>query len=382
MKRKLKVGKPKQKPSNVTDTSFQMKRISLPSQTKISNGSHGKSSGNGHGGIDLNDEVMKRVSLLRHHSDVTRKETVIYFESMISRIIHLPSMNNLMQSSIPLMCDSSKQVRDELAKMFDTVGKNDPNVLKLQIRAITLYVNNAMTHIIAPIQRDSGMFVQVVLKYCADELVRHAWIKMLKGFFQVLGWTIIAQGKPNGNSKTQTISMGITSSSVVSMNKNKKFKNENLKAMLQFLRAGILGDSGTGTGSASASASAGDSDCDKNAAETQPVSPLQLRYAPYMIPEFPQPYAYLKLFTRQFAKGELSSNGSGASAANANNENITFEELESFSCEDAHTRTLIFNKHFYPSIQRQLPALIKDGGDCGRTAHSLANTLKEITDMQ
>lgn len=365
MKRKLKVGKPKQKPSNVTDTSFQMKRISLPSQTKISSGSNGKSTGNGTGVLDLNQEVIKRVSLLRHHSDVTRKETVLYFESMISRIIHLPSMNNLMQSSIPLMCDSSKQVRDELANLLDTIGKHDANVLKLQIRAITLYLNNAMTHIIAPIQRDSGMFVQVVLKYCADELVRHAWIKMLKGFFQVLGWTIVTQG--NNKAKGKSISMGITSSSVLSMNKNKKHKNENLKAMLQFIRAGVLGAAAIGHE-------------DRNPEQgngANSVSPLlQQRYVPYMIPEFPQPYAYLKLFTRQFAKGELTSTGAETSSTDSGN--MTLEELETLSCEDTHTRRMVFNQHFYPSIQRQLPALIKDGGECGRTAHSFSSTLEEI----
>lgn len=366
MKKKLKVGKPKQKPSNVTDTSFQMKWISLPSQTRISGPGSGKGDGSG---IDLNAEMVKRVTLLRHHSDVTRKETVIYYESMIPRIIHLPCMSNLMQAAIPLICDSSKQVRDELVKLFDTIGKNDPNVLKLQIRALTLYLNNAMTHIITPIQRDAGMFMQVLMRYCGDDLVRQAWIKMLKGFFQVLGWTLTA---PNSSKKAQTTSMGITNSSVVSMNKNKKHKNENLKAMLEFIRIG--------TGALSTQEqndqTATQSDADAATATAAPAP-----YLPYMMPEFPQPYAYLKLFIKQFSQDSVSratNSSTNLNSTGAVSDDASLQELETLSFEDPITRTKIFQQYFYPSIKRQLPALIKDGGECGRTAHSFSNVLQQI----
>lgn len=330
-KKKLKVGKPKQQASNVTDTSFQVRKISLPQQTRISSGSG-----------DLNDEIVKRVSLLRHHSEVTRKETLIYYQSMISRIIHMKCMRNVMNGAIPMICDSSKSVREELLKLLDIIGEHDSNVLKLQIRPLTLFINNAMTHIIAPIQRDSGKFCQIIMKHCGDELVRHSWVKILKGFFQVLGWSV-TNSSDNGK---KTLSLGINSSNVVSINKNKKYKNENLQSLLQFIKLGCLPQQ---------------SDTDSASLQNS-LSPI---YSPYLIPEFPQPFAYLKLFTREFTKTDSTQ--------------FSMQELDALSCEDQDTRKAIFEQHFQRSIQLQLPALIKEGGDCGRTAHTLGNLLSTIT---
>lgn len=334
-KAKLKVGKAKQLPSNVTNTSFVARTITLPNQGKI--GARGNTPRN------IESDVLKRLSLCKHHSAVTRKETLIYFKQIIPRVIGTKTITPMLNSIVPLMCDEDSNVRDMLVELIDEIGSHDSNVLRLHCRALTLFISSGMTHITTAVQRDSGKFLRVVTKHCGDELVRGSWVKMLKGMFGVLGWSL-------EENKKKSISMSINSSSVVSINSNKtkKYRSMNLETLVEFIKCGCIEEK-----------------IDENEQE-------ETMFSRYLVPEYPQPYAYLKLFTKEF------KNNKSNDSANKTTATFKLDELNNISCEDFVTRRKILVENFYDKIVPQLQATIKDGGDCGRSANTLQVLLEEI----
>ncbi|AET41306.1 Ipi1p Ecym_8009 [Eremothecium cymbalariae DBVPG len=337
-KKKLKVGKPKIPASNVTDASFVAKTIHLPNQTKLQLTA------------DLQGDITRRLSLCKHHSDVTRKETLIYFQSVVPRVIHGKVMSRLMNSCIPLMCDTERSVRDELLKLFDIVGENNANVLKLQIRPLVLFISSAMTHISSTVQRDCGKFLKCIMKHCGDELVRCSWVKILKGMLTVLGWPLTDEMNPSSGGGFKMV---LNSSNVVNINKDKKFQHHNIQALTEFIRIGCLESHNIPLENAN----------DKSD---------RVLYGKYLIPNYPQPYAYLKLSIREF-----NSRLTG-SPRSSNKDIFTLHELETIACEDLSTRRHVFLDHFHDRIMLHLPSLIKDGGDRGRSASSLLKLLEQL----
>ncbi|AMD19769.1 HCL382Wp [Eremothecium sinecaudum] len=333
VKKKLKVGKPKQQPSNATSTSFVAKTIHVPNQVKLRETNN------------LENDVLQRLSLCKHHSATTRKEILIYFQNVIPQMIHSILISRLLANCIPLICDEDKQVRNELLKLLEVVGEADSNVLRLHLRPLVLFISNSMTHIVPSIQRDSSRFLQCVITYSGDELVRLFWIKSLKGLFNILGWSLT---HPANSASSKTVSMGITSSNVVSISKNNKFKHQHLNALAQLIRAGLL-----------------DQQLDDESSQNTDSA----LYSKYLIPPRPQPYAYLKLFTREFSSATTTAQ-------------FSLQELDHLACEDIQTRRTAFLDHFHNKIMNELSHLIKEGGDCGRSAATLSNLLQEVQKQQ
>ncbi|SCU82157.1 LANO_0B05292g1_1 [Lachancea nothofagi CBS 11611] len=342
-KKKLKVGKAKQPASNVTDTSFTARMISLPNQAKIRSAGDGISSN--HRNLEL--DVIKRLSLCKHHSAVTRKETLIYFKQITPKIIYTKCVTPMLSSCLPLICDDDSQVRSALLELFEEIGQHDENVLRLHSRALVLFINSGMTHIAPAIQRDSGKFLKCALRYCGDELVRNSWVKMLKGMFGVLGWSTEASKGPKG---AKSVSMGMKTSSVVSMNsaKFKKAQQVNLETLLDFVKCGCIEPA------------------------MDPVQAAQqgsTAYNKYLIPAVPQPYQHLKLFVKEL-KNDKDTKGS------------KLEELNNATFQDFSARREALVEHFYDPMLLNVTNLIADGGECGRTANSLKDTLESIMQLQ
>ncbi|KAM3162480.1 Pre-rRNA-processing protein IPI1 [Lachancea thermotolerans] len=343
-KKKLKVGKPKQQASNVTSTAFTARTISLPNQQKLKSAGNREDSGDER----LEADILRRLSLCKHHSAVTRKETLVHFKHMVPRIITTKCMTPLLNSCYPLICDQDIQVRSALLELLEEIGQYDQNVLRLHSRALVLFINSSMTHIVPAVQRDSGKFLQCAVRYCGDELVRNSWVKMLKGMFSVLGWSLEA---PGSKKSSKSVSMGVKTSSVVSMNstKAKRSLQANLETLLEFVKCGCLEpkpDPSSGG---------------------LPHGPSA--YDKYLIPELPQPYQHLKLFVKELKNEKTASHSK-------------LEELNNTSFQDYATRREVLLEHFYDRVLENVENVIADGGECGRVAKSLKGTMGDIKSLQ
>lgn len=300
-KKKLKVGKPKAKPSNATDTSFVSRTISVRNQHL---GEH-------------DEDLSKRLSLLKHHNSTVRRETLQTFQKMIQSIIHTKMMTPLLTQCIPLMCDESRQVRSALVDLFHEVGQYNDQVLKLLCKMLVLYLNMAMTHITSAIQYDSSKFLSCLLKYCGDEICRQAFVKLFTGLFSLLGWN---------NIKSQS-----------ARKLNAKQAAAHMDTLNELIRQG----------------------CQEPVQADTDVD-LRISTNQYLIPDYPQPYEYLKLFTRQLQTKDSPS---------------TMVDL---STQDVGARQRALKEQDLPNIHRQLDIYIKEGGDVGKSANSLKKLLEEL----
>lgn len=245
-KKKLKVGKAKPKASNVTDTSFVSKTISIRNQHL------------GHDG-----DLTKRMSLLKHHNSTVKKETLQSFQKVIPRIISTRLMTPLLTQSIPLICEDSRQTRSSLIDLINEIGSHDAQVLKLHCKLFVLYINMAMTHIMPSIQADSSKFLSCMLRYCGEEICSQSFVKLLVGLFAVLGW-----GRSGKNQNA---------GAVPSAKRDAKQTAVHLVTLYELIKCGCTKEYTNG-----------DEDSEVNCPPNQ-----------HLIPNYPQPYENLKIFARQ-----------------------------------------------------------------------------------
>ncbi|EJS43447.1 ipi1p [Saccharomyces arboricola H-6] len=321
LRKKLKVGKPKERASNATDTSFVSKTISIRNQ---------------HLDHDPHD-LTKRLTLLKHHNINVRKETLITFQKSIPSIINSRLMTPLLTQSIPLICDESKQVRQGLVDLIDEIGSHDAQILKLHCNIFVLYISMAMTHIVSQIQADSTKFLFHLLKYCSDEVVRKSWVKLLNGIFGVLGWGQI--GKNDSASVVQT------------KKRNAKYVAVHLNALYTLVEYGCQDERARGV--------------DNNTTESL-VESSEFRN-PYLIPDYPQPFEHLKIFTRELKVKDATTKGTNAT-------------LLSLTTQDIETRRASFSEQYLPIVRKQVEIIIKEGGECGKSANNLKKLLAKVFD--
>ncbi|QLQ80905.1 hypothetical protein HG537_0E02600 [Torulaspora globosa] len=296
-KKKLKVGKTKPKASNVTDTSFVAKSISIRSQH-----------------ILHDDDLSKRLVLLKHHNSTVRKETLLLFHKAIPKIVNSGLMTPLLNQSIPLVCDDSRQIRSSVLELIEEIGNCDAGVLKLHCKVFILYLNMAMTHIMASIQSDSTKFLKVLLKFCGAEVCSQSFTKILLGLFSILGWA--RSGNVVHNRKRDSKQIAI-----------------HLEALSELIRHGctVNHDLENGAGTSNQ----------------------------YLIPECPQPYEHLKLFTRQLHTESDSA-------------------IAGFSTQDIKARKTIVKEQFLDDMRKHCDSLVKDGGEPGKWANTLNQQLESI----
>lgn len=311
-KKKLKVGKDKPKASNATDTSFVSKTISIKNQ---------------HLGPET--DLKKRIQLLKHHNSTVKKETLQAFHKMVPRIINTDLMTPLLNQSIPLICDDSRQIRSSLVELIDEIGLYDAQVLKLHCKMFVLYINMAMTHIMSSIQTTSTKFLRCLLKYCADEICSQSFAKILLGLFNVLGWG--RSGKNLGANAAQTHKT------------NSKQVSEHLETLCELIRCGCA---------------------DRQHPENEGIDGNSSDNLPnqYLIPDYPQPYEHLKLFSVQLKNTKDNSDNS----------------LSGLSTQDVRARRLLVQEQFLPDLRKHCLSLTKEGGECGKWANALIQLLESI----
>lgn len=328
LKKKLKVGKQADKPSNHTDTSFVAKAISVKNQH-----------------LEHETDLSKRLSLLRHHNVTVRRETLQEYQKHLPTIIKTQLMTPLLTHAIPLICDDSKIVRDALIELLEEIGNLDVHVLILHCNIFVLYINMAMTHIVPRIQMDSTRFLGCLLKYCSEEIVRQAWLKLLNAVVSVLGWGLFGNNQASGALQT----------------KRRDIKNTkvHLDVLTELIRVGCSDMKAIAAAEAAAAAAASSSDGTAEAVVANDIN------NPHMIPDYPQPYEYLKLFARTLKnKTDIQNTAMPSSSAMTN--------------QDLDSRRAIFEEKFLHKIDTKIDTFIKEGGDCGKSANNLKQLLTDL----
>lgn len=326
-KRKLKVGKLAPRRANQTDASFKVRSISLNQRKTLSSN-------------ETDDEAFKKkLSILKKPTTNLNSRKAI-----MSEILHDIStqrdglsghMDEILKVSALLIIDRSRTMREmnlDLWSKLIELGGTDGFVLHLN--TFLLFVNSAMTHLVPAIRKDSIKYLNCLL---SDErispfVVKSSWFKLLRNFMILMNWT----SKADDSGKGKTIVVRESSSELMSKNLSKS-RVEEITVLSRIIRLGCLNPVGK---------------------DGKPKEESSLQIHPftslYMIPEEPNPYSALKLFTEI----HFSSNLSAFSGTSANKSGgIDYEEL---STEDRENRIKMLCEVFGDGLEEGLKELSKE----------------------
>lgn len=340
VKPKLRVGKTAAKPSNHTSTDFVAKTISLPNQSLTSKSSHAKLSSDRQHEISL----VHHLSLTKHHSLSTRKESLSYVEA------HLPSNPSLykqvFQAVTPMMLDQSRGVRAALVLLLGACARKQPALLELHAKPLALYIHLAMTHIVPDIRNDSCKFLGLLVEHAPFALARMHFTKTLRSFFSLMAWTLTSDKK--------AVSMAVTTSSVIG-GSAKKARIGHLDVLRQFLMTCLLEKEMIDSGGAD---------------EVLCVHPHTMHH---MLPRVPHPYASMDLFAGPSVQLANLSHQHGRQDGK-----FSVDDLDTVSTQDKSVRVKLMTDVFLEPMQHNLRNLIREGGEVGRAANSCIRVLEQI----
>ncbi|KAL7273733.1 rRNA processing protein [Rhizina undulata] len=333
-KPKLKVGKTKPKAANFTDTSFKSKGIVLASQSL-------------HASAPTTSYLFAHhLSLLKHHSASTRKESLSYLTTHLPAALSspqaqlppssttasaaIPTTATLIPTIVPLILDSASSVRTQLLTLLKTLPEDQ---VKMHAGKIMLYVNSAMTHISEDVRGDSTKFLSWILSLAPEEVFRGGgWGKGLWGLVGVLGWG----GRGPGEGGKVSVPQG----------KDRKVVFQHLAVLKEFLLAGIVSAEEVEVG------------------EDEVCVP-HWSTGLHMLPSRSNAFAYLNLFSNM-VKSNVGVSGAGE----------TMGEPEDL---DARRRYLRDGpgKGALGFLRAGLEGLRKEGGEAGRIAGKVVGVLDE-----
>lgn len=324
VKPKLRVGKTKARPDNHTDTSFVAKSISLPNQSIAQ-----KSNKN-----DKNDEkeFLHQLSLTKHHSSTTRKKVL---KAILLQLPSNPSLyKQILTSIMPLVHDSSQQVREEVASLLQKCAETQSGLLHLHITSVILFVHSAMSHIQPDIRSSSTKFLDIVLQHALDAVARSYFVKTLRSFFTIMAWNLRDDKK--------SLSLAVTTSSSIG-GTSKKARVGHLAVLLRFLESTLF----------------------QKSAESAlaPTNYIHPQTSHYIMPTNPHPFASLKLFTQKAPQAD---------------DMFSLASLESLATDDLDTRRKIVHDVFQEPLRKNLTNLVKEGGEVGREAKSCLGVLDRL----
>ncbi|KAI1475214.1 Pre-rRNA-processing protein IPI1 [Daldinia eschscholtzii] len=312
-KPKLKVGKPKAKPSNFTDTSFKSKAIVLQQQLAEN-------------APDPSERFKHNLSLTSSRSDTQRRDALSYLASQLSTNppTNPVGTSTLLQKLLPMMSDSSGPVRGQLLKLLRTLPADE---VRPHVEKIMLYIRGTMTHISQEIKDDGLNYMEWLLDAAGEDVVSSAgcWVKPLRDFMSVLGWAV----KPVPTATTATKS-GWTSAPRTTFGA-KKYGQSFPRQMLvlsKFL------DMGFKPGTA------------------KPWTPNDWFSSISCAPRIPDPLGYLGLFKPP-------------------------RDEDSELYRNREDRQDIFQKRFRAAVEAGVDMAKKEGGTAGRAAATLDQVLRD-----
>lgn len=339
-KAKLKVGKTQRKPDNHTDTSFTAKAISLPNQSitkKTSSGSIANGSG---------PDLAHHLSLTKHHSAQTRKETLLFLES------HLPSnpsvYKQIVSATISLITDSSNGVRMALVALLRACAEKQPGLLDLHMRTVVLFLHSAMSHIQPDIRAASTRLLDVLIDYASQSLVKGYLAKTLKAFFSLMSWNL--------SSDQKAVSLAINTSSA--LGSGAKARALHLRSLHRLLQAAVSPPS---------------QDSSSLITDWSTVLlPHPLAHK-YLIPQIPQPFASLRLFVDHLPSSLLVSTSSETPHGA-----FSLSDVEGMATDDIDIRRKVIRDVFMTPMVKNLDVVIKEGGEPGKEATTCRDFLLEF----
>ncbi|KAI0835420.1 Rix1 complex component [Hypoxylon sp. FL0890] len=177
-KPKLKVGKAKPKASNFTDTSFKSKAIVLQQQLAEN-------------APNPTERFKHNLSLTTSRSDTQRRDALSYLAGQLSTNppTNPVGTSTLLQRLLPMMSDSSGPVRGQLLKLLRNLPADE---VRPHVEKIMLYIRGTMTNISQEVKDDGLNYMEWLLDVAGEDVVSSpgCWVKPLRDFMSVLGWTI------------------------------------------------------------------------------------------------------------------------------------------------------------------------------------------------
>ncbi|KAF9270293.1 hypothetical protein L218DRAFT_992927 [Marasmius fiardii PR-910] len=170
-KAKLKLGKGKQAPSNVVDTSFKARSIVLPSQSITA--VHDEETPTTKRRQTLDDLV----SHLKHYNTRTRKDAIFGLRELLSSHLQLvnSSFSVIVNATVRLIADEDSGVRSALIMFYSwLLPQIPPEDVVPHASIFLLYTSSAQTHIFPEIRIDAVRFLNLLLD-CIPETVVSGW---------------------------------------------------------------------------------------------------------------------------------------------------------------------------------------------------------------
>ncbi|KAF1809164.1 pre-rRNA-processing protein ipi1 [Eremomyces bilateralis CBS 781.70] len=320
-KPKLKVGKAKLKPANETNTKFKTRSIILPNQTLTV------------AAPTTASEFDHHLSLLSSKSDTQRRDSLTFLTSAINAHRTSPALPKPVSVILPklqtLILDRSSSVRAQLLRLLHALPVPDLRSHCETTKChILLLVRAGMSHITLDVRLSSVDIFDWLVEAAGDVVVSApgGWIKTLNHLLTLLKWDMDPK---TGNFASKGAMVNRSES-------ESKFVTKVLGALNKFLKAGFLDDSARRA--------------DECLREKQVWFPLH-NAQQFMIQQGPNPFGYLNLF------GPVM-----------NEDSAQYTERDD--------RRAVFARTVQRPIELGVALTKKAGGEIGRAAATLENTLK------
>ena len=371
VKKKLKVGK-KFTASNETSINFNSKKIKLANQRKIttsnavaalSNDQKKLLNKNSENKIS-SQELLTRVSLLKHHSNISRKETLLTFIKNFDTFNQL-QLINLIKNSLHLFIDPDFQVKEEYANLLTLINDKYPDIIISNLNSIMLYLINGITHIIRDIKLHTGKFLLIILanKLLTIEKIlivnNSFFLKLLNGILDIIGIDKTVKSSKNLIDKQNLKLNNSTMSGNVTLSKKTiNYKLTNLKALQLFLTKILKRD------------------FDINAVGFVDS---------YLPNKSYQPFTRLQLFNTNLLINSIKEWTNNGKKSDKNADSTDYEDIVSF--QDYNARINVVKNEYYDILIMNLEMIKNDWGytdadrkgnsELGRIANNCINILNE-----
>lgn len=239
------------------------------------------------------------------------------------------------------MLDGSQQVRTHLLPLLQLLPKNS---IADRVQATLLYVRAGMTNLATSIRDDALSILSYLLEIAAEEIITcpGGWVKTLKCFMSMMGWTSLTGPSTNTATKKSGWS-SVPKSNLTLGSSSASDLPRQLLILSQFLKAGLHDNR------------LSEDDLFQVVQQQQAADfPLYDRQA-HMMPTKANAYAHLNLFgAPRDEDGEIYM--------------------------DRESRQRVFEKRFRKDVEKGAELAKKAGGEVGRAGSVLSKVLREGMD--
>eukprot|EP01116_Phalansterium_solitarium_P002396 TRINITY_DN12392_c0_g1_i1.p1 TRINITY_DN12392_c0_g1~~TRINITY_DN12392_c0_g1_i1.p1 ORF type:complete len:380 (-),score=150.06 TRINITY_DN12392_c0_g1_i1:7-1146(-) len=200
-KKKTKVGKKKQPPTSVTNTSFKTRALVMPSQT-ITSDKTGEA-------VNSRQMTLKQLlSQLKHYSATTRKDAIAGLKDLVQRHPEVLKVHvgAIVEALSELLTDQELPVRKSLLAFWHhIIALLDPEAVGPFVGMVVVYLRCGITHVAWPVRIDSLEVVSLWMQHWPRLLAPHC-SQLVGSFVEMLNRTTVAvsASQAPGNNMTVT----------------------------------------------------------------------------------------------------------------------------------------------------------------------------------